>query len=70
MEKGRAASQIPNDKERLFDRLGFVSRKENIIQEETKPMDQGSDWPDCIEHEKEYDALASEAGGGISRSEK
>ena len=47
-----------------------MPREENIVQKETKPMDQGSDWPDRIEHEKENDTLTSESSGGILSSEK
>ena len=40
VEKGRAASQIPDDEERFFDWLSFMTGKEEIVQKQTQPMDE------------------------------
>jgi hypothetical protein len=70
MEKGRAASQVSQDKKGFFYGLFFVSGKENVIQEEKKPMHQSPDGPDEIEKQQEFDPFASEVRGRVSRGEK
>ena len=39
MQKCGATAQVAKDKERLFDRLGFMTREENVVEPETEPMD-------------------------------
>lgn len=63
MEEGRATTQVSQNEEWFFDRLGFVTRKENIIQEETKPNDQGPDGPDQKEKQQEFKSLERETRG-------
>ena len=53
MEECGTASQVADDKQRFLDLLGFMSREKDVIQKETEPMDELSDRPDCVEHQKE-----------------
>ena len=70
MEKRGAAPQITDNKERLFDGLGFMPREKNVIQKETQPVDARSNGPDGVEHQEEYDALACQTGWGVTGSEE
>ena len=70
MKEGGTASQIANDEKRLFDRLSLMSREKDVIEKEAKPMDQRSNRPDGIEHQKKEDALACQMGGGVFGGEK
>jgi hypothetical protein len=42
-----------------------VTREKDIIQEETKPMDELSDGPDGIKKEKEDDSFTGQVGRGV-----
>lgn len=70
VQERRAASQIADDEERLFDLLCFMSGEENVIQEETKPVDELSNGPDRVEHQQEDDSFACQTGGSIFGCEK
>ena len=48
VQEGGPTPQVSQNKKRLFNRLCFVSRKKNIIQKETEPMDELPQGPDCI----------------------
>jgi hypothetical protein len=65
MQERRAAAQIAQDEQWLLDRLRFVSRKENVIQEETEPVDQLSDRPDGVKQYKKNNSFACQTGGGV-----
>ena len=65
MQECGAAAQIPEDEQWLFNRLCFVSRKKNIVQEETEPVDELADRPDSVKQEKENDSFAGKTGGGM-----
>lgn len=63
-ERG-AAAQIPDDEQRLFDTLCFVTGEKDIIQKETEPVDELADRPDCIKKQKEDDSFTGQTGRGI-----
>ena len=65
MQEGGAAAQVPQDKQWLFDFYSLVTREEDVVQKEREPMDQLSDWPDCIKQEEENDAFAGETSGCV-----
>ena len=65
MQEGGSATQVAEDEERLFDGMIFISREENIIQPETKPVDEHADGPDNTEERKENKAFSGKAGGCI-----
>jgi hypothetical protein len=44
--------------------------KEDIVQKETEPMEEGSNRPNSIKHQKKDDALSSKSSGGVFGSEK
>jgi hypothetical protein len=70
MEKGRAAAQVSQDKKGFFDGLGFVCGKENVIQEEEKPMHHSPEGPDKIEKEQEFEPFGSKLRGRVFVGEK
>jgi hypothetical protein len=70
VEECGAASQISDNEKRLFDSLGFVSRKKNVIQKKTDPMDQRSNGPDGIKHQKKDETFAGETGRGVFGGEE
>ena len=70
MQKRRAAAQVSQDEKRFFDRLCFVCREENVIQEEKKPMDQSPEGPDKIEKEQKFEPFGSKLRGRVFMGEK
>ena len=48
MQKCGATSQIPYDEQRLIDRLCFMTRKKQIIQKETEPVEESSQRPNGV----------------------
>ena len=65
MQEGRAAAQVAEDEQRLFDGMVFVVGEENIIQPETEPVDEHTEGPNNAEERKEDNAFSGEAGSGI-----
>ena len=63
VQEGRAAAEVAQDEEWLFDRLRFVAGKENIVQEKEEPMEQSANWPDEVEENDEGQTFTSETGG-------
>jgi hypothetical protein len=51
VQESGATTQVPQNKKRFFNGLCFMSRKKNIIQKETEPMDERADGPDQIEQQ-------------------
>jgi hypothetical protein len=70
MKKGRSAPQVSHDKKGFFDGLYFVSRKENVIQEETEPMHHCPQGPDQIEKEQKFESFRAEFCGRVLGGEK
>ena len=70
MQEGRAASQIANDKKRLFNFLRFMSRKKDIVQKETDPVDELTNRPDRVEHQEKDTSFACQTGGSIPGGEE
>jgi hypothetical protein len=70
MEEGGTAAQISQDEERLFDRLCFVSRKENVIQKETEPVHQSPQGPDQIKQQQKDQTFARELSRCVAGGEE
>ena len=70
MEEGGAASQVPQNEKRFFDRLRFVPGEEDIIQKETEPVDKRPNRPYHVEEQEKDGALAGETGRCVLRSEE
>ena len=65
MEKSGTASQVSQNEKRFFDGLSFIPGKENIVQEETKPMHERPDGPDKKEKQQEFETFARETRGRV-----
>jgi hypothetical protein len=63
MQEGRAAAEVAQDEERLFDRLRLVTREENVIQEKEEPVEQSANRPDEVEENDEGQTFTGETGG-------
>ena len=62
VQKSRAAAEIAQDEERFFDRLFFVAREENIIQQEAEPICQPAQRPNQVEQKEKDQSFAGQAG--------
>ncbi len=63
VQEGRAAAEVAQDEERLFDWLRFVTGEENVIQGKKEPVEQSADGPDDVKENDESQAFTGEAGG-------
>ena len=70
MQKCRSAAQVAEDEQRLFDGMIFICGEEDIVEPETKPMDEHAERPYDTEERKENKAFSGEAGGGVFESKK
>ena len=65
MQEGRSAAEVAQNKERFFDRVVLVSREEDIVEPEEKPVHRLPKGPDDVEQEQEGQSFFCEMGGGV-----
>ena len=70
MQESGTAAQIADDEERFFDFLCLMPGKQNVIQEEAKPVDELSDRPDRVEHQQKDDSFACQSCRGVLGGEE
>ena len=65
MQKGRSTAEVAEDEKRFFDGVVLVSREEDIVEPEEKPVHRLPKGPDNVEQEQEGQSFFCEMGGGV-----
>ncbi len=65
MQKGRAAAEVAEDEERLFDGVIFIGGEEDVVEPEEEPVHRLPEGPDDVEQEQKGQSFFCEAGGGV-----